>query len=72
MTIFSGNGPAPFFPKLNDTWVLTDATSTSLSDSKACQLILSGVPGQGLDNAPGLQKEFNENSRAGEKAGRKK
>jgi hypothetical protein len=39
--------------------------------NKADLLIDSGVPGKGLENAPGLQKPFNENSKAGEKAGTK-
>ncbi len=33
--------------------------------------ILSGVPGNGLDKAPGLQKPFNPNSKAGDHAGKK-
>ena len=41
------------------------------SHGKGSQLISSGVPGKGLANAPGLQKEFNEKSKAGEKAGKK-
>jgi len=41
------------------------------SDSKACQLYLSGVLGEGILSAPGLQKPFNPNSQAGEKAGKK-
>jgi hypothetical protein len=32
---------------------------------------LSGVPGKGLENAPGQQKQFNERSRAAENAGKK-
>ncbi len=35
-------------------------------------LIGSGVPGKGLDNAPGLQKPFNPKSQAVEHAGKKK
>ncbi len=34
-------------------------------------LIDSGIPGKGLADAPGLQKEFNPKSRAGENAGKK-
>jgi hypothetical protein len=33
--------------------------------------ILSGVPGKGLDTAPGLQKPFNPKSQAGDNAGKK-
>ncbi len=40
--------------------------------TKADVLIDSGVPGKGLDTAPGLQKPFNPNSRATEHAGKKK
>ena len=39
--------------------------------TKAGVLIDSGVPGKGLENAPGLNKPFNPNSQAGEKAGQK-
>ena len=40
-------------------------------NSKADVLGNSGVPGKGLSTAPGLQKEFNPNSRAAEHAGKK-
>ncbi|MGM0364898.1 MAG: hypothetical protein ACQEP5_00005 [Actinomycetota bacterium] len=40
-------------------------------ETKADILTGSGVPGKGLENAPGLNKPFNPNSRAGEKAGKK-
>lgn len=39
--------------------------------TKADILINSGVPGKGLDEAPGLQKPFNPNSKADEHAGKK-
>ncbi len=39
--------------------------------TKACVLIGSGVPGKGLENAPGLQKPFNPNSKAAGNAGKK-
>ena len=42
------------------------------ASTKADQLSSSGVQGKGIANAPGLQKEFNEKSKAGEKAGKKK
>ncbi len=32
----------------------------------------SGVPGEGLDNAPGLQKAYNDKSKAADNAGKKK
>ena len=32
---------------------------------------MSGVPGKGIDKAPGLQKPFNPNSNAAEHAGKK-
>ena len=40
--------------------------------TKADQLSSSGIEGKGIANAPGLQKEFNEKSKAGDKAGKKK
>ena len=40
--------------------------------TKAEILRLSGVPGKGIDKAPGLQKPFNPKSRASEHAGKKK
>jgi uncharacterized repeat protein (TIGR01451 family) len=39
--------------------------------TKAEILKLSGVPGKGIDTAPGLQKQFNPNSNAAENAGKK-
>lgn len=39
--------------------------------TKAQILKCSGVPGKGLDNAPGLQNPFNPDSQAGENAGKK-
>lgn len=45
---------------------------TSLIKTKAEILKDSGVPGNGIDNAPGLQKEFNPKSKAAENAGKKK
>ena len=42
-----------------------------LANSKADILENSGVPGHGLDTAPGLQKEFNPKSQAAEHAGKK-
>lgn len=41
-------------------------------DTKACILYTSGVSGEGILNAPGLQKPFNPNSNAPENAGKKK
>jgi len=43
---------------------------TLLTKSEILQI--SGVPGQGIINAPGLQKPFNPNSQAAEHAGKKK
>ncbi len=48
-----------------------DVGVTVLTMTKADVLAGSGVPGAGIGDAPGLQKEFNEKSRAGEKAGKK-
>ncbi|NQT66574.1 MAG: hypothetical protein HQ569_03220 [Actinobacteria bacterium] len=39
--------------------------------TKAETLLNSGVPGKGLENAPGLDKPFNPNSQADENAGKK-
>lgn len=44
---------------------------TIVIPTKAQILIDSGVPGKGLDNAPGLQKPFNPKSKAAENAGKK-
>jgi hypothetical protein len=41
-------------------------------ETKACILADSGVDGNGISKAPGLQKEFNSKSMAAEKAGKKK
>ncbi len=60
----------------------TDNKEYSESDSEALQALVavptkafilkdSGVPGKGLDTAPGQQKAFNPNSKAGEHAGKK-
>lgn len=54
-----------------DDCVQTDANVKVLVGTKACQLWLSGVRGEGILNAPGLQKSFNPNSQAGENAGKK-
>jgi len=43
----------------------------TLIPTKADILKGSGVPGKGLDKAPGLQKPFNPDSKAGEHAGKK-
>ncbi len=40
-------------------------------NTKSDILINSGVPGKGLENAPGLDKPFNPKSQAGENAGKK-
>jgi hypothetical protein len=49
-----------------------DPEITLTANSKACILYTSGVPGEGILTAPGLTKEFNENSKAAEHAGKKK
>ena len=49
--------------------VSTDIVKSLLT--KAQVLTLSGVPGKGIDTAPGLQKPFNPNSQASEHAGKK-
>ena len=50
---------------------LYDQEYTLWQPTKADILKDSGVPGKGLDKAPGLQKPFNPNSKAGEHAGKK-
>ena len=41
-------------------------------ETKACILADSGVDGEGISDAPGLQKEFNSKSKAADNAGKKK
>ncbi len=53
------------------TWELSATGGVASTAKKAAILIKSGVPGVGLVNAPGLQKPFNPNSRAAERAGKK-
>jgi hypothetical protein len=52
----------------------TDSISVAVHvmPAKSSSLINSGVPGKGLDNAPGQQKPFNPKSQASENAGKKK
>lgn len=53
-------------------WLYEKYYTLSVSvTTKAGVLIDSGVPGKGLDAAPGLNKPFNPNSQAGEKSGQK-
>ena len=49
----------------------TEPRGYNLPSTKADVLKDSGVPGKGLDKAPGLQKPFNPNSQAGNNAGKK-
>jgi hypothetical protein len=53
----------PPYPAVATVWIP--------NDTKAAVLSGSGVPGKGLDKAPGLQKEFNPNSQAADNAGKK-
>jgi len=48
-----------------------NSTTTKSTMTKADILKQSGVPGKGIDHAPGLQKPFNPNSNASENAGMK-
>ncbi|GAI51919.1 unnamed protein product, partial [marine sediment metagenome] len=55
---------------------ISDQVSVSLTINKTLLtkaeiLKLSGVPGKGIDTAPGLQKPFNPKSQAAEHAGKK-
>jgi len=65
-------------------WIETDSKEYSENDSEALQAIKSvlditradilkdsGVPGKGLEKAPGQQNPFNPNSQAGNNAGKK-
>ena len=49
-------------------WLVVEVDNVT---TKAEVLIRSGVPGKGLENAPGLDKPFNPKSQAGENAGQK-
>lgn len=51
--------------------VLVSVTINKTLMTKAEILKLSGVPGKGIDTAPGLQKPFNPKSKAAEHAGKK-
>jgi hypothetical protein len=46
--------------------------SDNVTMNKADVLIESGVPGQGLNAAPGLQKKYNPKSNASDSAGKNK
>ena len=52
-------------------WWLYDQEYNTWAPPKADILKDSGIPGKGLDKAPGLQKPFNPNSQAGNNAGKK-
>lgn len=57
-----------------DDFILNNVTyvfEPPLPETKADILKDSGIPGKGLENAPGLQKPFNPNSKADEHAGMK-
>lgn len=54
-------------------WARTPEVQITVENTtKRSILMCSGVPGNGLENAPGLQKPFNEKSQAAEHAGKKK
>ena len=55
-----------FNVNVDDVSLLVDTTRT-----KADILSESGVPGKGIADAPGLQKRFNEKSKAADNAGKK-
>jgi uncharacterized repeat protein (TIGR01451 family) len=63
-------------PLDNEVSYTTDPVLVSLTINKRIMTraeihVMSGVPGKGLENAPGQQKQFNERSRAAERAGKK-
>lgn len=51
---------------------IKSTNSDNVTMNKADILKESGVPGRGIDKAPGLQKQFNSNSNASGNAGKKK
>ena len=69
------------YPGREDYWIMSDASPDAYYwateprgidyVTKADFLEGSGIPGEGLDAAPGLQKPFNPNSQASINAGRK-
>jgi hypothetical protein len=58
-------------PQKNGAGVGANASSNNNTKTKAEILKQNGVPGKGIDTAPGLQKPFNPNSSAAEHAGKK-
>ena len=54
-----------------DTWYWATEPRGYNFPTKADILSDSGIPGKGLEEAPGLQKSFNPNSQAGNNAGKK-
>lgn len=84
-TVTIADLPGPIINTANVTGIYTDGKSVSATSNavevsltinktlltKAEILKLSGVPGKGIDTAPGLQKPFNPKSQAAEHAGKK-
>jgi len=66
-----GQDPAGEPVSADSTEVTIPLTLNKRSLTKSEILQISGVPGQGIINAPGLQKPFNPNSQAAEHAGKK-
>jgi len=66
-----GQDPAGEPVSADSTEVTVLLTIDKRSFTKSEILQISGVPGQGIVNAPGLQKPFNPNSQAAEHAGKK-
>ncbi len=61
-------GPVSINPTSNNS---TTPSSNNSTMTKADILRQSGVPGKGIDHAPGLQKPFNPKSNAADNAGKK-
>ena len=67
-----GGGPPKTPPGKYKKGFDNDVDADDDAMTKAEILKLKGVPGEGIDEAPGLQKPFNPKSRASERAGKKK
>ncbi len=68
---FKGKNPEDTEITVTSNGITITLTENKSIMTKAEILKLSGVPGKGLDKAPGLQKPFNDNSQAADHAGKK-
>ena len=67
----AGKDLAGNWARTPEIMITIDNSQEEEIQTKAEKLIESGVPGKGLENAPGLQKPFNPKSQAGKHAGKK-